>query len=226
MLASPKGSIADYKKERNYMLCPHTAAGIHVMRYAARSKRRALARPAPLPISCFSDVTFCSYSLSRGLCTAVTPKLPWICFATAHPGKFGDALDECRSYLPGVPPQLEGKGRVRPPCRAAVCAFFFGSPFLPFHVAGLLQREKRCEHIKHDINELRSLMNAHQAERSQSSTSLCHGTAVTSTQSVPLFSAAPFSQQVAPAAWARSRSCTALFHTLRPLVLASLWPTS
>lgn len=52
----------------------------------------------------------------RGLAPIVESKVPWICFATAHPGKFGSALDECRSYQPSVPPQLEG---------AWCCSLFF-----------------------------------------------------------------------------------------------------
>lgn len=65
-------TVDQYRKSRKYLLCPHSACGLHTLEQVRREERS------------------------------------YICFATAHPAKFGEALEETRHMEPRLPPQLEG----------------------------------------------------------------------------------------------------------------------
>lgn len=63
---------------------------------------------------------------------------PFICFATAHPAKFGDVIHQTDdSLLPCVPTQLQG----------------------------LLDMPRRCEHIGNSLQELKALVAQKRDER-------------------------------------------------------------
>eukprot|EP00730_Choanoeca_flexa_P007337 TRINITY_DN12316_c0_g1_i12.p1 TRINITY_DN12316_c0_g1~~TRINITY_DN12316_c0_g1_i12.p1 ORF type:complete len:676 (+),score=179.52 TRINITY_DN12316_c0_g1_i12:249-2030(+) len=93
--------ISQYERQEQYLLCPHTAAGVHVMNTLQESG-------------------------------------PFVCFATAHPAKFGNALEKTRIMQPRLPAQLDG----------------------------LLDRQKRCAHINNDLSELQTLLDHERQDRS------------------------------------------------------------
>ena len=70
--------LQDYKVKHGYLLCPHSAAGIHTLHTLEKKQ--------------VAGVVGASH----------------ICFATAHPAKFTPSVEDCRPYVPAVPVQLEG----------------------------------------------------------------------------------------------------------------------
>lgn len=106
-------------EQREYLVCPHTATGLHAVQQHTSNPKSALNGHSS------------------------------ISFATAHPGKFGDALEKSRQCAPALPPQLDG----------------------------LLGRETRCRELPHDIDALRALMDADLEERSSTevTTGVCVG---------------------------------------------------
>lgn len=79
--------MAQYKSERNYYLCPHTASGVYVMEY--------------IPMK--NLFLICHRSLKQQGLTG-----PFICLATAHPAKFDESVYESATIVPSVPSQLRG----------------------------------------------------------------------------------------------------------------------
>lgn len=86
--AEIKTTTAQFRQSRNYLVCPHTATGLH----AATQHMTADSSP--------------------------THGFSSIAFATAHPGKFGDGLTESKKCPPALPPQLDGLLEKETRCRS------------------------------------------------------------------------------------------------------------
>eukprot|EP00730_Choanoeca_flexa_P007340 TRINITY_DN12316_c0_g1_i6.p1 TRINITY_DN12316_c0_g1~~TRINITY_DN12316_c0_g1_i6.p1 ORF type:complete len:943 (+),score=233.23 TRINITY_DN12316_c0_g1_i6:115-2829(+) len=121
--------ISQYERQEQYLLCPHTAAGVHVMNTLQESG-------------------------------------PFVCFATAHPAKFGNALEKTRIMQPRLPAQLDGTCPIELEHHSfnftchSHCAMLIGCG------AGLLDRQKRCAHINNDLSELQTLLDHERQDRS------------------------------------------------------------
>jgi len=99
----------------DYLVCPHTATGLHAVEQHAADTQS--------PTAGFS----------------------FIAFATAHPGKFGNGLEESRKCRPLLPQQLDG----------------------------LLGRPTRCLDIEHDLGALRQVMDEGLQRRRDAAVATC-----------------------------------------------------